>query len=177
MRSTFNTTFFIQRTRCNSEGKAPIYCRLTVNRESIHISTKQWVLPDHWDSTTYRTTAQTKEEKLINKMLDEVQGSIQRHFYDLQGAGEVISAGKIKMRLCSTDERANMSIGKLFELFINDYEQMVLTQDYGHESFFRYKVCKDRVMHFISMTYKTSDLPLTSIDKRFLDKLYLYLRT
>ena len=32
-------------------------------------------------------------------------------------------------------------------------------------------------MHFISMNYKTSDLPLTSIDKRFLDKLYLYLRT
>ena len=30
-----------------------------------------------------------------------MQGSIQRHFYDLQGAGEVISAGKIKMRLCS----------------------------------------------------------------------------
>ncbi len=54
-------------------------------------------------------------------MLDEVQGSIQRHF---------------------------------FELFINDYEQLVLTQDYGHESFFRYKVCKDRVMRFL-------DKPLT----------------
>ena len=177
MRATFNTTFFIQRTRCNSEGKAPILCRLTVNKETIHISTKQYVLPDHWDSTTYRTTAQTKEEKVINRALDEMQGAIQRHYYDLQGAGEVISAGKIKMRLCSTDEKANMSIGKLFDLFITDYEQLVLTQDYGHESFFRYKVCKDRVMHFISMNYKTSDLPLTSIDKRFLDKLYLYLRT
>ena len=66
MRATFNTTFFIQRTRCNSEGKAPILCRLTVNKETIHISTKQYVLPDHWDSTTYRTTAQTKEEKVIN---------------------------------------------------------------------------------------------------------------
>ena len=54
-------------------------------------------------------------------MLDEVQGSIQRHF---------------------------------FEQFINDYEQLVLTQDYGHESFFRYKVCKDRVMRFL-------DKPLT----------------
>ena len=41
-----------------------------------------------------------------------------------------------------------------FELFINDYEQLVLTQDYGHESFFRYKVCKDRVMRFL-------DKPLT----------------
>ena len=70
MRATFNTTFFIQRTRCNSEGKAPILCGLTVNKETSHISTKQSVLPDHWDSTTYRTTAQTKEEKVINKALD-----------------------------------------------------------------------------------------------------------
>ena len=66
MRATFNTTFFIQRTRCNSEGKAPILCRLTVNKETIHISTKRSVLPDHWDSTNYTTTAQTKEEKVIN---------------------------------------------------------------------------------------------------------------
>ena len=66
MRATFNATFFIQRTRCNSEGKAPILCGLTVNKETIHISTKRSVLPDHWGSTTYRTTAQTKEEKVIN---------------------------------------------------------------------------------------------------------------
>ena len=66
MRATFNATFFIQRTRCNSEGKAPILCGLTVNKETIHISTKRSVLPDHWDSTNYTTTAQTKEEKVIN---------------------------------------------------------------------------------------------------------------
>ena len=66
MRATFNTTFFIQITRCNSEDKAPILCRLTVNKETIHISTKRSVLPDHWDSTNYTTTAQTKEEKVIN---------------------------------------------------------------------------------------------------------------
>ena len=66
MRATFNATFFIQRTRCNSEGKAPILCGLTLNKETIHISTKRSVLPDHWGSTTYRTTAQTKEEKVIN---------------------------------------------------------------------------------------------------------------
>ena len=70
-----------------------------------------------------------------------------------------------------------MSIGILFDLFIDYYEKLVVTQDYGHESFFRYKVCKDRVMAFVNKEYKTSDLPLTDISKRFLDKLYLYLRS
>jgi hypothetical protein len=63
MRATFNTTFFIQRTRCNSEGKAPILCRLTVNKETIHISTKQYVLPDHWDSTTYGPPPRQKRRR------------------------------------------------------------------------------------------------------------------
>ena len=75
MRAAFNTTFFIQRTRCNSEGKAPILCGLTVNKETIHISTKRSVLPDHWGSTTYRTTAQTKEENVINRALDGTRNS------------------------------------------------------------------------------------------------------
>ena len=76
-------------------------------------------------------------------MLDELQASIQRHFLDLQASGEVITASKIKMLLFSTDEKVNISVGKLFDLFIIDYEKLVVTQDYGHESFFRYKVCKE----------------------------------
>ncbi len=177
MRATFNVMFFVQKGKCKADGTAPILARLTVNQEKIHFSTKQSVDPQRWDTKRYRTLGVTKAEKNINGMLDELQASIQRHFFDLQASGEVISASKIKMLLFSTDEKVNMSIGKLFDLFIDDYEKLVITQDYGHESFFRYKVCKDRVMTFISKEYKTNDLPLTDITKRFLDKLYLHLRS
>lgn len=62
-----------------------------------------------------------------------------------------------------------MSIGILFDLFIDYYEKLVVTQDYGHESFFRYKVSKGRVIAFVNKEYRTSDIPLTDISKRSLD--------
>lgn len=177
MRATFNVMFFVQKGKCKADGTAPILARLTVNQEKIHFSTTKSILPERWDTANHRTFGRTQEEKSINQSLDELKASVHRHFFDLQSAGETISAHKIKSLLFSTDEKKNISVEKLFDLFISDYEKLVLTQDYGKESFFRYKVCKDRVMHFIEKEYKTSDLPLTDINKRFLDKLYLYLRT
>lgn len=177
MRATFNVMFFVQKGKCKADGTAPILARLTVNQEKIHFSTTKSILPERWDTPNHRTLGRTQEEKAINQALDELKASIHRHFFDLQSAGETISAYKIKSLLFSTDEKKNISVEKLFDLFICDYEKLVLTQDYGKESFFRYKVCKDRVMHFIQKEYKTGDLPLTDINKRFLDKLYLYLRT
>ena len=177
MRATFNVNFFIQKTKCRTDGQAPILARLTVNQSRIHFSTKCFASPDCWDNKTHRTDGSTKELKATNRLLDDLQASIHRHFYDMQSAGEVITAAKIKMKLFSTDEKANMSLGRLFDIFLTDYEKLVLTQDYGHESFFRYKICKDRVMAFIQKEFKTPDLPLDSVNKRLLDRLYLYLRT
>ena len=177
MRATFNVNFFIQKTKCRTDGQAPILARLTVNQSRIHFSTKCFASPDCWDNETHRTDGSTKELKATNRLLDDLQASIHRHFYDMQSAGEVITAAKIKMKLFSTDEKANMSLGRLFDIFLTDYEKLVLTQDYGHESFFRYKICKDRVMAFIQKEFKTPDLPLDSVNKRLLDRLYLYLRT
>lgn len=180
MKATFSIMFFIQKGKSKSNGQAPILARLTVNKEMIHFSTRQSCLPDRWDSKTHRTLGKTIDEKNINALLDDLQGNLQRHYYDLQGRGVIITASKLKSLLFSTNEEEKQirnSIKMLFDTFIADYEKLVQTQDYGKESFFRYKVCRDRVMSFIEKTYKTKDLPLESIDKRFLDKLYLYLRT
>ncbi len=177
MRATFSITFIIQKGKCKADGTAPILARLIVNQEMIHFSTTKSILPERWDSKNHRTLGRTSEEKTINQALEELKGAIHRHFFDLQSAGETISANKIKSLLFSIDEKKHISIGKLFDLFITDYEKLVLTQDYGKESFFRYKVCRDRVLSFIEKEYKTKDLPLNDINKRFLDKLYLYLRS
>jgi len=76
----------------------------------------------------------------------------------------------------SLDERS-MSLMELFDKYISDYEKLVLTQDYGQESFFRYKICRSRVAEYIQKQYKVSDYPLADINRKFLDNLYLWLRS
>ena len=87
MRATFNVMFFVQKGKCKADGTAPILARLTVNQEKIPFSTKQSIDPQRWDTKRYRTLGVTKAEKNINGMLDELQASIQRHFFDLQAVG------------------------------------------------------------------------------------------
>lgn len=177
MRTTFNYKFIIQHCKVKADGKCTIMARINLNGTTTHISTKFMIAPDRWLVKEGRTLGQTKEEKEIDAYLDEFKASILRRYYDLQAQGKELSAHRLKMDLTSTDEEKNVSVMKLFERFINDYEKLVLTQDYGQESFFRYKVCRDRVQEFMIKEYKVNDMPVANINKRFLDKLYLFLRT
>ena len=174
--STFSVIFVMQKGKTNANGTAPIMARVTVNGKMTHMSTKMRARPDRRDAKNHCTLGKTPEEKQMNKDLLDWRDTIRRRYNEKVYHGEVLSADMIKSSMMSLDEKA-MSVGDLFKTYISDYEKLVLTKDYGKESFFRYKVCQDRVMDFIKKTYGASDMALTSIDRRFLDKLYLYLRT
>ena len=174
--STFSVIFVMQKGKTNSSGTAPIMARVTVNGKMTHMSTKMRALPEHWDSKNHCTLGKTPEERQINKDLLDWRDTIRRRYHEKVYHGEVISANMIKAKMMSLDERSQ-SVGDLFRTYIADYERLTLTKDYGQESFMRYKICQDRVMDFIKKTYHTADMALSSVDKRFLDKLYLYLRT
>ena len=175
-KSTFKTIFLIQKGKCRADGKAPILARITVNKEMAHFSTKIYISPDRWLPEEYRTKGETKEEKQVNEILIDFYSTIKRKYNDMLFRGEVVTANKIKSSILCLDERS-MTIVSLCDRFIADYEQLVLTQDYGKESFFRYKVCKSRLEEFMQTEYKCADMPIADINKRFLDKLYLWLRS
>lgn len=174
--STFSVIFVIQKGKCKADGTAPILARITVNGQMIHFSTRQSILPERWLPLEYRTLGQTKEEKEINEKLEDFKSSIKRNYSDLVYRGEVVTAAKLKNELFSLDERSN-GVLELFDLFLKDYERMTLTEGYGKESFFRYRVTKDRVAEFLRDEYKCKDYAIADIDKSFLERLFVWLRT
>lgn len=175
-KNTFSVIFVIQKGKCRPDGKAPIVARITVNGEMVHFSTKMYIEPERWLPLEYKTKGQTHEEQVINSTLFDFHATIKRKYNDMIYRGEVITASKIKSSILCQDERS-MTLIALCNKYIEDYEKLVLTQDYGQESFFRYKVCRNRLQEFLRDEFKVSDLPLQDINKRFLDKLYLWLRS
>lgn len=175
-KSTFRVIFVIQKGKCRPDGTAPIVARITVNGEMVHFSTKLYIHPDRWLPLDYKTVGKTSEEKLINETLFDLQSAIKRKYNEMLFRGEVVTASKIKNSMLSLDEKSQTLIS-LCDLYIADYEKLVLSQDYGQESYFRYKVCRKRLQEFLQDIYKMRDIPLRDIDKRFLDKLYLWLRS
>ncbi|MDR2890001.1 MAG: hypothetical protein LBV18_00050 [Alistipes sp.] len=69
-KSTFSILFVAQKGKLNSELKAPIFARVTINGEMVHLSTRLYVEPSRWLGKEGRTIGATKEDKLINETID-----------------------------------------------------------------------------------------------------------
>ncbi len=175
-KSTFSVMFLIQKGKLKSNGNAPILARITVNGKMTHFSTRMDINPERWLRSEYRAKGTTKEEKTINAILENLKAAIIRKYYDLQTAGEVVTASRIKRSLLSMDETSKSYL-ELCDQFIADYEKLTQSRGYGKESLFRYQLTRNRLSEFISKEYKVADIALADINKRFLDKLYLWLCT
>ena len=177
MKATFKLLFFVQKTKMKADGTAPILARVTVNGDMVTFSTQKSVKPDRWDSKAQRTPGRNQEEKDINSALDKIQTSAQNAYYDILAIGMDVTPDRIKMRAMGTEEKVPHSFMELSNMFIKDYKELVLAQGSGKETLFRYQVVQNRVVEFMKAEYKVTDMPLDGIDKRFLDKFYLWLRS
>lgn len=175
-KSSFSVIFVTQNGKAKADGRAPIVARITVNGEMCHFSTRQSILPERWLNKEYRTVGKTREEKAINSILDDFKATIKRRFTDFVSSGQVVTANKLKQSIMSLDETSKCYI-ELCDMFITDYEKLSISRGYGQESLFRYQLTRKRLAEFIETTYKVADIPLADINKRFLDKLYLWLCT
>lgn len=177
MKATFKMLFFAQRARIKSNGKAPILARITINGKTSTFSTQLDIEPDRWDSKAQRTLGKTKTEKETNAFLDQIFATSQHSFFALQSEGKDVTAERIKQKVWGTEEKAPHTLRELSDLFIKDYEELVNANRSGKETLFRYHVCQNRVLEFVSKEYGMKDIPLDDVDKRFLDKFYLWLRS
>lgn len=175
-KSSFSIIFVTQNGKPKADGRVPILARITVNGEMCHFSTRQTILPDRWIAKDYRTMGRTPEEKQINEVLNEFKSTIKRKYESWISKGEVVTASKIKNSIMSLDENSKQLI-ELCDLFIEDYEKLTASRGYGQESLFRYQLTRTRLQEFLKDEYKANDIPLADINKRMLDKLYLWLIT
>lgn len=175
--ATFSLIYVIQKGKLKKDGTAPILARITINGKMSHVSTKLSVLPERWLPKEYKTVGITKADKELNETLEQFKDSFRRKYYDTVYKGEVLDANKLKYDTMSLDNERCMTIMDLCNRFINEYEPLLQTQGYGKEAFFRYKVLRDRISRFLHEEFHVADLPLTSINREFLDKLYMWFRT
>lgn len=175
-KSSFSIIFVTQNGKPKADGRVPILARITVNGEMCHFSTRQTILPDRWVAKDYRTMGRTPEEKQINEVLEQFKSTIKRKYESWISKGEVVTASKIKNSIMSLDENSKQLI-ELCDLFIADYEKLTVSRGYGQESLFRYQLTRTRLQEFLKDEYKANDIPLADINKRMLDKLYLWLIT
>ncbi len=93
MQNTFSTTFIL-RTAKEVNGKAPIYCRITVNSTRAEFSIKKSVPVRSWD--TGKVKGNSEDARSLNSYIKEVEGMIFANYRELTLSKKPFSAEDIK---------------------------------------------------------------------------------
>ena len=165
----------MQKGKPNAQGNAPIFARITVNHQMIHLATHYYLPPDRWLPKEGRTLGRTKEEKEVNAYLDNLRGLIFSKYNEMFLAGEQVTARKLKCRLISKDERA-MSVLDLFDDYIKDYAKLVghTTTKITHD---RYVLVRKRLEEYMEAEYKRTDISVNDVNPKFVNGFEIFLRT
>lgn len=76
MKSTFNICFYAKKDKQKANGAYPLFARITVDGVASRFNTKLDVLPSIWDGKMGKATGRTSEASRINRMLDDINASL-----------------------------------------------------------------------------------------------------
>jgi site-specific recombinase XerD len=175
MNNAMTISFQLKTGKANQQGKAPIYCRITIGGRRTEFSTKRTVDPKRWIAKAGVVKGTTEESRSLNAFLDTVRRQLNEHYRLLLGAGKPLTPEAIKNAYCGITERGK----NILEVFRYHNEQVarLVGKDYSAGTLERYKTALSHTQDFIQWKYHQSDLEVGLIDHQFLTEFEFYLKT
>jgi len=91
MKNKIVTHFYLKESKKDNNGEAPIYLRITINGERAEISANRRIKPDLWDKASERVTGRGEAARVINSILNNTLGKVEKHFSGFDTKRESIS--------------------------------------------------------------------------------------
>lgn len=165
--------FYLKRNETNAEGRCPVMGRLTVGRSESVFSAKMLAPCSLW--TSGRAKGKSAEAIEINRRLDELRASAISIYREQSAVRERVTSEEVKCLLLG------MAFGQetlldYFGSFIKHFKQRVGVNR-TIKSACTYRCACEHVERFLSERLRLSDIPFSALDRSFIDKFDLYLRT
>ena len=158
------TYHYILRTdKQRTDGKAPIYLRITENRKSRQLSTSEWIQPKHWHKDKEVVRRSHRTYKAINTILDNKLNRAKRIQADLD-IYDKVSAKAIQQRL---KKQQSSDFFDLADVYLQEVKR--------HQSFYTHKNAKvaiDKVEAFVG----SRTLPVKNVTTEYLEAFETFLK-
>ena len=162
--------FYLKKSETNADGCCPVMVRLTVgNHSEAAFSAKMSVPVSSWASG--RATLKCADTREINRKLDELRASALAIYKEQSAIREVVTAEEVRDLLLG-----KASLLNYFQTFIEHFEKRVGVNR-EKDTLRSYRYARNCVSAFLQTQYKLSDIPFTALDRSFIDRYDLYLRT
>jgi site-specific recombinase XerD len=176
MINTLTLLFHLRVDKRNQNGKSPIFCRITVEKERSTFSLQRAVYPDKWDAAKEIVKGNTEEAKNINAYISLIKNKIYEAHYKLVDSNTPVNAHLLKRLVQNKDRIKSKSVFRVFE----DHNQKVKTligSTFAYGTYERYQTALKHLKDFVAWKYSRNDFFLHEIDHEFVAEYDFYLRS
>ena len=165
--------FYLKRNESDSAGRCPIMGRLTVGASECVFSAKMLAPLSLW--TSGRGKGKSAEAVEINRRLDELRASALAIYREQSAVRDRVTAEEIKCLLLGM-AYGQETLLDYFSSFIEHFEKRVGVNR-SAKAANSYCNAYEYVARFLSERLRLSDVPFSALNRSFVDKFDLYLRT
>ncbi len=167
-------SFYLKKSEADAKGNCPVMAKLSIGKYSdTAFSVKMRVPQSTWHSG--RASGKSVAAKEINNRLDEIRATALSIYAELSAIHDGVMAEDVKSLLLGMASEQETLLS-YFRKFIKKFEKRVgVNRKIG--SLRAYLNAYNHVERFLQKQYKLSDIPFTALDKSFIEKYDLYLRT
>lgn len=103
-KNTFSYVFFTRENRINKKGLTTLMLRITINGETLELSTQLYLQPDLWDNRLGKINKRTPEAKEINQTVTAMEARLNTLHKELVSETDHITIQQLKRRFLGKDK-------------------------------------------------------------------------
>ncbi|MFZ2430542.1 MAG: site-specific integrase, partial [Lutibacter sp.] len=175
MNKTFGLLFYLKKGKVDSQGKAPIYLRITVDGKRSEITTKRYLESNRWSNEANRAIGRTEDIRELNAYLDILTAKVYRHYKDLIEANRQVTSETLKNQILGIEEKERTLVA-LFKSHNANVKKLV-GKEFAPSTLERYETVLKHIQDFIKAQYNVTDISLKNVDHQFITGFEFYLKT
>jgi site-specific recombinase XerD len=164
----------LEKSRLTTDGKAPIFIRLTVDGKRAEMSLGQKVHQKNWNQETGYVRGASIEARLINNAIDAATLKVRQLYDQLCINEDYVSANMVKQGYQGKREREK-TLMEVIDFVIDRVKLKVAGDKRSPATLTKWNTAKDKVVSFLQSEYKAKDIPLSKVKMSFAEDFVDYL--
>ena len=176
MKSTFSIIFYLKRQVVKKDGTVPVMGRITVDGTQAQFSCKVTANPKLWDTKGGRMTGKSMQALEVNRKLDKMRVSINKHYQEILDRDSYVTAEKVKNAFLGLEYR-RQTLLKVYAQYNEDYEKLYKAGMRSWGSLRKYRCVYRHLQEFLQSRYHVNDISLKELTPAFITDFEAFLRT
>lgn len=173
--SKLSLVVYMSKTKLDKNGEAPIYLRITLDKQRIEINLRRKVNPIEWDSIKSRVKGRDPKSRNINSFIDSIVGRTHVVYEELTRKHSQISVDLLKNHILGEDRSKTPTVLEGYDILMDEMT-LKLNIDFKKTSIEKYRFGKNKVQLFLKEKLKKNDCDWSIVNDSFIEQFENFLK-